>query len=165
MRRPSPALVVAVVACVIACAGSATAATLITGAQIRNGSLTSADVRDHALRGRDVAANTITGRNVSGLSGRDIIRNGLDGSDVDESTFDVVPEATTARSAGTAGSLTHARVLRVATNQSSGTASTVVYNEGGVRVQAGCSATGTMAATATPTVAGGFVRATITRPG
>src|SRR5688500_3028859 len=39
-KRPSPAMVVAVVAVVMASVGSATAATLITGKQIKNNSLT-----------------------------------------------------------------------------------------------------------------------------
>src|SRR3954462_7620379 len=165
MRRPSPALAVAACACVIACAGSATAASLITGAQIRNGSLTGADVRDRSRRGRDVAANALTGRNIKGLSGRDVIPNGLDGSDIDESTFETVPQATRATSAQTADALSHARVLRVAANQAPGSASTVAYEGGGLRVQTECTAAGRLVATATPTGAGGFVRAAITHPG
>jgi hypothetical protein len=42
--RPSPALVVAMVAVIVASAGSATAARLITGKQIRNGSISTADL-------------------------------------------------------------------------------------------------------------------------
>lgn len=56
-RRPSPALVVAIVALVVAMTGTATAAkTLIsTTSQIRNGAVTSADVRDRSLQQRDLA--------------------------------------------------------------------------------------------------------------
>jgi hypothetical protein len=43
-KRPSPALIVAVVAVFVAGAGSATAAQLITGKQIKNGSVGSADL-------------------------------------------------------------------------------------------------------------------------
>src|SRR3954465_136583 len=120
MRRPSPALIVAIVALVMACAGSATAATLITGRQIRNNSVTGADIRDRSLRGKDVGSNTITGRNVAKLSGRDVIPNGLDGSDIDEDTLETVPSATRA------DSLAHVAVRRVVYSKPAGTATTTL---------------------------------------
>jgi hypothetical protein len=49
----SPALVVSVLALVLALAGGATAATLITGAQIKNGSITGRDVKDKSLTAKD----------------------------------------------------------------------------------------------------------------
>lgn len=52
-RRPSPGAVVAVVAVVLASAGSATAARVITGKQIKNSSITSADVKNRSLLGGD----------------------------------------------------------------------------------------------------------------
>jgi hypothetical protein len=55
-RRPSPALVVSILALVMATAGTATAArVLVTSSkQIAKGSVNSGDVRDGSLRGRDV---------------------------------------------------------------------------------------------------------------
>jgi hypothetical protein len=50
---PSPALVVSIVALVLALAGGATAATLITGKQVRNGSLTGLDIKDKSLTAKD----------------------------------------------------------------------------------------------------------------
>jgi hypothetical protein len=55
-RRPSPALLLSVVAIVLACAGSATAGSLITGRQIKDNSVTGADLRDGTVRTRDLAA-------------------------------------------------------------------------------------------------------------
>jgi hypothetical protein len=76
MRRPSPALIVALVALFVALGGPAQAARLITGKQIKNhtittedlarstvhslrktpaGSITAAQVRDHSLTVNDVA--------------------------------------------------------------------------------------------------------------
>lgn len=56
--RPSTVLATAVA--VLACAGTtATAASLIDGGDVRNGSLTGADVRDRSLRGADIAKGTI----------------------------------------------------------------------------------------------------------
>lgn len=71
--KPSPALLLALLAVVGVWAGPALARTLITG--------------------RDIAPNSVTGRNVEGLSGRDIVPNGLDGSDIDEQSLDIVPRA------------------------------------------------------------------------
>ena len=54
--RPSAALIVAVVALVLACAGSATAARLITGRQIKDSSITTKDVKNGSLLKRDFGA-------------------------------------------------------------------------------------------------------------
>jgi hypothetical protein len=153
MRRPSPALVLSIIAIVIACAGSAGAAALIT----------TKDIKDHTIRGKDVASNTITGRNVKGLSGRDVIKDGLDGSDIDESTLDTVPSATRAT---TADSVNGARLGKLAFRRGAGTAATTVYDEGGLKVTASCSAGGVLSAVASPSgSAGGVVRLQVTRTG
>jgi hypothetical protein len=55
-------MVVAVVAIVIATAGSATAAGMITGSQIRNDTITSSDVRDGTLTSRDVKSHSLLAR-------------------------------------------------------------------------------------------------------
>lgn len=55
LRPPSPALIVSIVAVVIASTGSAVAATLITGKQIRNGSVTGADIKDGSLLSKELS--------------------------------------------------------------------------------------------------------------
>ena len=55
-RRPSPGTVLGVVAIVLACGGSATAGSLITGAQIRDDSVTGADIRDGSVSSADLGA-------------------------------------------------------------------------------------------------------------
>jgi hypothetical protein len=158
MRRPSPALVLSIIAIVIACAGSAGAAVLIT----------SKDIKDHSIRGKDVRSNSITGRNVKGLSGRDVIRNGLDGSDIDENTLDTVPNATRAVTAGTAASADSVKglhVTKVAFRAPLSTAGTTIFDEGGLKVSAACSAAGVLNAAATPSGTDGVLRLSITHPG
>jgi hypothetical protein len=62
--RPSPALIVALVALVMACAGSATAASLITGKQIKKNTVTSKQIKNRTLRTKDLhtsAAKTLEG--------------------------------------------------------------------------------------------------------
>jgi hypothetical protein len=53
--RPSASMVVAGTALFFACAGSAAAGALITGAQVKDDSLTGADVRDGTLTASDLA--------------------------------------------------------------------------------------------------------------
>jgi hypothetical protein len=53
-HRPSPAMVVAVIALIVAMSGTGYAALTITGKNVRNGSLTGADVRNNTLASIDV---------------------------------------------------------------------------------------------------------------
>ena len=71
---PSPAMVVAVAALVMSLGGSAYAL-VITGKQIRNGSVTAKDVRNR------------------GLTGNDVRRNRLGGGSIKESSLGIVPSA------------------------------------------------------------------------
>jgi hypothetical protein len=58
-RRLSPAMVVAVVALCSALGGSATAALVVTGSTVKDGSLTGKDVRNRSLGTRDLSANAV----------------------------------------------------------------------------------------------------------
>lgn len=90
LRLPSPAMAVALVALFTALAGSAYAATVITGKNVKNGSLTGADVR----------TNSLTGSDVTGLRGADVKSSGLTGSDIASSSIagnDIKNEALAAR--------------------------------------------------------------------
>lgn len=62
ISRPSPALIVSIIALVVACAGTATAARVLitSSSQIKNNVITSADVRNGSLSGRDLRNGTIT---------------------------------------------------------------------------------------------------------
>jgi hypothetical protein len=60
---PSPAMVVAVVALVMSLGGSAYAL-VVTGKQIRNGSVTAKDVRNRSLTGTDVRRDKLGGQSI-----------------------------------------------------------------------------------------------------
>ncbi len=49
LRPPSPALAISITALVIACTGSAVAATVITSSQIRNGTIRNVDIRNSTI--------------------------------------------------------------------------------------------------------------------
>ncbi|MEI5675363.1 MULTISPECIES: hypothetical protein [Nocardioides] len=53
MRRPTPSLIVSVLALVVATGGTSYAAVQLTGKDIKNGSIYSADIADQSLRARD----------------------------------------------------------------------------------------------------------------
>jgi hypothetical protein len=50
LRRPSPALVISIVALVAACAGSAVAATVITGGMIKDGTIQNRDIKKGSIQ-------------------------------------------------------------------------------------------------------------------
>jgi hypothetical protein len=84
MRRflPSPAMVVAVVALIASVSGSAYAALVITGKNIKNGTVTTRDIRNHSL------------------SGADVRHDGIGGGSIKESTLGPVPSAFLAGGSG-----------------------------------------------------------------
>lgn len=57
--RPSPAMLVAIVALVSSLAGGAVAATLITGADIKNGSITKRDLKKNSVNTKKVKNGTL----------------------------------------------------------------------------------------------------------
>src|SRR3954463_1329453 len=73
-RRPSPAMVIALVALFVSLAGVSYGAATIGSGQIinnsirskdvRNNSLTTKDIRDSTIRGRDVRNNTLTNSDI-----------------------------------------------------------------------------------------------------
>ena|SRR5215211_3814489 len=74
-RRPSPAMVVALVALFVAMGGSAGALVVVTSENIQNGT----------IRGKDIHQRTITAKRIK--------RNGLNGSVIKESSLGLVPLA------------------------------------------------------------------------
>jgi CARDB protein len=60
IRFPAPATIIACVALLAALAGTATAAGLITGAQVQNGSLSGLDLRNGSVGGVDVTNGSLT---------------------------------------------------------------------------------------------------------
>lgn len=83
--RPSPALVIALIALFVALGGGAYAALRVGTKQIADNSIRSKDVRNNQLRGKDV-------RNRS-LRGRDIALDSLEGPQIDEPSLGRVPNA------------------------------------------------------------------------
>ena len=60
VRIPSPAMVVAALALVLALSGTAVASGLITGAQIKNNTVSSVDLTNNSIQSVDVKNNSVT---------------------------------------------------------------------------------------------------------
>ncbi len=60
VRMPSPAMIVATLALVLALSGTAVASGLITGAQIKNNTVSSVDVKNNSIQSVDVKNNSVT---------------------------------------------------------------------------------------------------------
>lgn len=131
---------------------------------------TGKDIKDRSLTGAEFKGNTLTGRVVGNLSGRDVRRDSLDGTDINEATLGEIPRAReagiaeragTATRADTAGAVDGLSVLRIffakpANNEA------VALETTPLRLRARCSATGALTVTAVNTGDGGFLRASAT---
>ena len=74
IRRPSPSMVVAIIAVMAASTGSATAAKLMSGKDVRHGSLTGVDIKDGSIALKDLSrsarkARAAAGAGVNGVNG------------------------------------------------------------------------------------------------
>ncbi len=97
IRRPSPAMVVALIALFISLGGASYAVVNLpkdsVGAkQIRKAAVTSPKIRDNAVRSRDIADNTIVGR--------DVRAGALGAREIAESKLGTVPRASAADTFG-----------------------------------------------------------------
>ncbi len=93
--RPSPALVISIIALFVSLGGAGYAAVTITGKNVKNSSLTGKDVKNSSLTGSDIKNSSLTGS--------DIKNDKLTGSDILESSLGKVPSASSADNAANAG--------------------------------------------------------------
>jgi hypothetical protein len=67
-KRPSPSMMVSLLALAVASAGTATAATLLTGANIKDGSITGKDIKNKSITAADVKG-IVGAKGATGLAG------------------------------------------------------------------------------------------------
>jgi hypothetical protein len=69
-RRPSSAVVISIIALVLACSGTATAAKFLvsSGGQVKDGVLTGKDIKDRSITAKDLAPNALGGVKASANS-------------------------------------------------------------------------------------------------
>ena len=112
--RPSPALVVASIALIVAMAGTSYAASQIGTNQIKNGAVTNAKIKNAAVGNHKIANGAVGNHKISnGAVGNAKIANGaINGAKLNLSALGTVPSANTAN---TATNATHATTADTAT--------------------------------------------------
>jgi hypothetical protein len=112
-RRPSPAMVIALIALFVSLSGVSygVATGFIDSREIKNNEIRSLDVRNNELRTIDLRNNQVRGIDIrnSTVQSRDIALNAVTGDDVREDTLQKVPSALLADTATSAGSATTAQ--------------------------------------------------------
>jgi hypothetical protein len=159
-RRPSPALVIAMMALFVSLSGVAygVATGSIDSRELKNNDVRSRDLRNNDVRSRDLRNNDIRTRDLrnnevrgidirnSTVQGRDVALNTLTGDDVDEARLGKVPSATSADSATSAGSAATAtsadslnglRVVPIK-HRSGNVSNQVVLDAGGLQLLVSC---------------------------
>jgi hypothetical protein len=117
-RRPSPALVIALIALFVSLSGVSygVATGFIDSREIKNNQVRSLDIRNNEVRTRDLRNNEVRGIDIrnSTVQSRDIALNAVTGDDVKEDTLQKVPGALladTATRATSAGGLDGLRLI------------------------------------------------------
>jgi hypothetical protein len=112
--RPSPALVVAFVALIVAMAGTSYAASQIGTNQIKNGAVTNAKIKNAAVGNHKIANGAVGNHKIAnGAVGNAKIANGaINGAKLNLGALGTVPSATTATTATTANALGGVRYVR-----------------------------------------------------
>jgi hypothetical protein len=118
-RRPSPALVISMVALFVSLSGVSygVATGFIDSREIKNNEIRSRDIRNNEVRTRDLRNNEVRGIDIrnSTVQGRDIALNTVTGEDVKEDTLQKVPSALLADSATTADGVKTLQIIPVTT--------------------------------------------------
>jgi hypothetical protein len=122
LRRPSPAMVIALIALFVSLSGASygVATGFIDSREIKNNEVRSLDIRNNEVRTRDLRNNEVRGIDIrnSTVQSRDIAINGVTGEDVKEDTLQKVPSALladSATSATTANSVSTQKIIPVTT--------------------------------------------------
>ena len=161
-RRPSPALVISLIALFITLGGVsyAVATGSIDSREIKNNTVRTVDLRNNDVRTRDLRNDEVRGRDIrnSTLQGRDVALDTLTGDDIDESRLDKVATAANADSAQTADSAQSLNGLRLLPikHRSGNVTGQTVFDAGGLQLAVSC-AGGNEQLQARTTIAGGEI--------
>jgi hypothetical protein len=117
--RPSPAMIVALIALFVAMGGVSYgfATGTIDTREIKDNDVRSRDIRNNEIRTRDLRNNEVRGLDIrnSTIQSRDIALNAVTGADVKEDTLGKVPSAALADSATSASSVSTLKTIPVTT--------------------------------------------------
>ena len=143
LRRPSPAMIVALIALFVSLSGVSygVATGFIDSREIKNNEVRSIDIRNNEVRTRDLRNNEVRGIDIrnSTVQGRDIQLNTVTGEDVKEDTLQKVPSALLADTATKADSADTVSTQRVVDEtMSKGAADKLLITHGPLTLYARC---------------------------
>jgi hypothetical protein len=114
-RRPSPALVISLIALFVSLSGVSygVATGFIDSREIKNNEVRSIDIRNNQIRTRDLRNNEVRGIDIrnSTVQGRDIALNTVTGEDVREDSLGKVPSALLADTATNANGVSTLKII------------------------------------------------------
>jgi hypothetical protein len=149
-RRPSPALVISLIALFVSLSGVSygVATGFIDSRELKNNQVRSRDLRNNDVRTRDLRNNEVRGIDIrnSTVRGADVGLNSLTGDDINESRLGKVPSAaaadsaTSATTATTAGSVGGLTVKKFFAKVPVGTPTAEIFRGDGFVLLGGCSA-------------------------
>jgi hypothetical protein len=160
-RRPSPALVISLLALFVSLSGVSygVATGFIDSREIKNNQVRTKDLRNNDVRTRDLRNNEVRGIDIrnSTVRSSDVGLNSLTGDDINESRLGKVPSAAAADSATTAQGLPGVSVVPIK-HRSGDVTNQTVLDAGGLQLAVTC-AGGTEELIARTTVGGGEIAA------
>jgi hypothetical protein len=114
-RRPSPALVISMIALFVSLSGISygVATGFIDSREIKNNEIRSLDIRNNQIRTRDLRNNEVRGIDIrnSTVQGRDIALSTVTGEDIKEDTLQKVPSAASADTATSAAGVSTLKLI------------------------------------------------------
>lgn len=163
-RRPSPSMVVALIALCVALAGTATA--LPGRARVKKDDIARAAVRAKHIKFRAIQSKHIKSRAVTrskiarrAVGSSEVGQDSLTGTNIVESSLTTVPNASNATSAGNAAKVNGRSVEKFAFLAAAGTGPTTVLSLGGLTLSASCSGGSQLSASATTAFGGAAIHA------
>ena len=164
-RRPSPAMLVALLALFLSLGGVSygVATGFIDSREIKDNTIRSKDIRNSTIRTQDLRNNEIRGFDIrnSTVRGVDVALNTLTGADVDEAKLGKVPEATKADTATAADAVGGVSATKIAFSAPDATDFTSILDAGGLKLEAECSAGGSLTVRASTTENGSAISETL----
>jgi hypothetical protein len=161
-RRPSPSMIVAMVALSVALAGTATA--LPGRARVKKDDISRAAVRSVHIKSRAVQSKHIKSRAVTrskiakrAVSSNEVGQDALTGSNIVESSLSTVPGATNATNATNATTVNGRTVEKIAFIAPGGTGPTTVLSLNGLTLVATCGGGPALSVVANTSVGGALI--------
>ena len=146
--RPSPSMIVAMVALFVALSGTTYAVTRIPKRSVGAAQIKKKAIRSYHIKSRQVTRTKIAR---SAIDSSLVQNDSLRGSDILEASLGTVPSASKAANADKVGGLA---VQKFSFRNPAGTASTNVLNTGGLAINAACNTGTVLSVSASTTVSG-----------